>query len=649
MMSLGVLHGPWLPGAALVLVAAVIWRDQPRPVRELWLIGALTVCGAVARGVWGLWGPLHINGQGPLWVRGALEHGELMNYGPGYFELFSRVARLGSAPDRAVFATNALLSAASPALLYATARLAGIGQGGALAVATVLAADAVSVRTAATEGYFSSLILLVLGVQASLLLAVRARVSRDRPAAVLSAGAACLLAAAAARIHPVGYLPLALAPLVVLGSTRPAAWRLRIAYALGTGAVIAATVLLTSGETVTTALRTAPTLGYGFAGSGARTGELLFASLVLVLVCSRWVRPPWMPLVAVPSLLVMLATRGAFAQHPLWERCYERLFWPGLLLGAAPLLPRRLQDWRWALGGAAIVAAALLVLLLPYLRTQTTEQREYAFLRETLGSLPPGCTLASVSRAGKRIWNSPSYFLPGHSADGIRDLTVEHATDLRDTPVSGDCLIYVRSSLCSSVEARALCESVEHEMRLERVASHVFAAVPSYVDLPYDRPDVEVVVFRVLEPRTAPAPAQQAAGAGAAITPVFAQSLYDRVTPLRAADGCRVQRLDTNRFSITVGVQGRSGEEHTLNLAHEPDRSRATRRVGAWALAPSAGLEHECGLTVAAIERVLRDLDPPAPLGGAGPEDRRRAAYAGCILLVAAGVLLALAERSHKW
>src|SRR5512145_1114269 len=100
---LGVLDGPWLLCAALALLGIALWRG-PRPERrELWLVVAIATCAAVARILWGLWGPLHVNGQGPLWIRGALEPDALAGYGPGYYELFGWLAQLGAAPDRAIF------------------------------------------------------------------------------------------------------------------------------------------------------------------------------------------------------------------------------------------------------------------------------------------------------------------------------------------------------------------------------------------------------------------------------------------------------------------------------------------------------------------------------------------------------------------
>ena len=104
------LRGPWFFCAALVLLLAAA-RRSPRPrAGERWLVGAIGGCAIAARLLWGVWGPLHVNGQGPLCVRGARELAALASYGPGYFELFGWVTRLGVAPDRAIFAAHALLA-----------------------------------------------------------------------------------------------------------------------------------------------------------------------------------------------------------------------------------------------------------------------------------------------------------------------------------------------------------------------------------------------------------------------------------------------------------------------------------------------------------------------------------------------------------
>jgi hypothetical protein len=285
---------------------------------------------------------------------------------------------------------------------------------------------------------------------------------------------------------------------------------------------------------------------------------------------------------------------------------YQRLFWPGILLGAAALWPRRLQSPAWALTCAAVVAVLLLMSARPFLDAPTTEQLEYGFLAEVLREMPPDCTLAGVNRAGKRLWDIPSYLAPGASTQR----NVARASDLETAP--GSCLLYVRSSLCTSSEARALCESVERDARLQRVASRVFPASPSYAGLPYDRAEVEVAVFRVAGHRPG-------VSDGAAITPAFAQALYDRLTSLQESDGCRVVQLDTSRFRMSVAVRTPAGGERTLEIATAPQGGSAGRSAGGWAIAASAEAERDCAMTRAAIERALGEIGVPASVGGLEP------------------------------
>lgn len=56
MISLGVLHGPWLLCVALMLLTVVVWRGERPAARDLWLAGAMSGGAAVARAAWGLWG-----------------------------------------------------------------------------------------------------------------------------------------------------------------------------------------------------------------------------------------------------------------------------------------------------------------------------------------------------------------------------------------------------------------------------------------------------------------------------------------------------------------------------------------------------------------------------------------------------------------
>jgi hypothetical protein len=234
----------------------------------------------------------------------------------------------------------------------------------------------------------------------------------------------------------------------------------------------------------------------------------------------------------------------------------------------------------------------------PHFPERTTEQHEYRWLQQTLPGMSPHCTLAAVSHAGIRVWEIPSYLLP----DGDGQRTVTRPADLASAP--GDCLLYVRSSLCSSVEARPLCEGVESDARLERVASQTFPAVPSYTGLPYDRSAVEVVLFRVTG-------LKRGVADGIAITPGFAQRLYDRLTPLRESDGCRVVRLDTSRFRMTIGLQTPAGAELTVEVATAPQAGEASAESGGWTLVVSDEARRDCGAMVATLEGVLRDVGNP--------------------------------------
>ena len=635
---LGALDGPWLLGAALALLVVAAARGLRPDRRELWLMVAIATVAAVARIVWGVWGPLHVNGQGPLWIRGAIVPDALASYGPGYYELFGWLTRLGAAPDRIIFAANAFLSALSPALLYAVARLVGVERGGALAAAVVLAADLVTIHTAASELYIWPQIALVLAVQVALGIFVQARLRADRLAGALALAAASLLGAATARIQPVGYLPLAISPLVVLCAGRPPLWRERIVLAGEAAAAIGAVVLLTTGGTIVHALRDSPVSAHGIVSVLHAQGADLWILVlpIAVWIVRRWARPPWLPLIAACSLVLMWMVESSFQRHPYQQLFYARLCWPGVLIGAASLLPQRLQGTAWAIGVGLVVAAALQVSAWPYLGTPTTEQREYAFLQEVLPGMPPTCTLASVSRAGKRVWEIPVYLMPSRAAREIED-----GSQLRDAIEGADCLVYVRSSLCSSVEGRPLCDSVEHQAPLERVASRIFAAAPSDVDLPYDRSEVEVVVLRAsggggMAVERAAATVRD----GAPITPEFAKTLYERLAPLRESDGCRVVHFDTSRFRISIGLQAASGAVHGLEIAATQDRGDGLRGVGDWMVAAPAEVRRDCAATMAAIERaLLATSSPPASRQGA---DRSDVVPTNHTLILAAFVLLVL-------
>lgn len=125
---------------------------------------------------------------------------------------------------------------------------------------------------------------------------------------------------------------------------------------------------------------------------------------------------------------------------------------------------------------------------------------------------------------------------------------------------------------------------------------------------------------------------------GAAITPDFAQDLYERVVALREADGCRLARFDTERSRILVKLEAPSGADYALGIVSAPASAHVERRVGAWSLTVSAGLEHDCGATLAAIERVLGETATPTEAPWRA--DRWTSVRANYPLLAASFVLL---------
>lgn len=593
---IGTLQGPWLLGAGLFLLILAIRRSSHAapswPVVAL--VAVLAVFAAATRFALGIWGPLHVNGQGPLWIRGALEPSALSGYGPGYSELFGWATWFGTRADRAIFTANVVLSGLSPVLLFAVARLLGVAWGGALGAALVLAADPVAVRTAASEGYFTALIALVLAVQLALAVGIRDD-SGDKLARTLAFIAAGLIAASVARIHPMSYLPLAFCPLVALQRGQPDAWAPRLRLAGLATLAIGGIVLTTSGGTILHALRASPMTSQAAAGVARSEVLVVLGVTLLVIVLQRWLRSAGLPILGLCSLAAVVATHNAFQQSPLWHLCYQRVFCAGMLLGVAALVPRGAPGIVLGVSSAAATTFLLLDAARPYVDTATTEQMEYRFLQESLAQVPPGCTLAAINQSGMRIWEIPSYLLPESSGQRA----VLQPSDLGAAPT--DCLLYVRSSLCGSVEARPTCEAIERDALLTRGASRAFPALPSYVGLPYDRDPVEVAIFRVTA---------HAIGVndGAAITPAFAERLYDRLKGLRAADGCAVGRLDTSRFRITIGLQAPGGGERTVEAATGGD---SANEAGGWNLVVNDEGRRDCGATVAALQGILRDLGQP--------------------------------------
>ncbi len=496
---LGSAHlGPWLVLLALALALATSWRSAARLARaDLLTASAALLLALAARGLAGLWGPLRVNGAGPLWVEGALSPLLLQGYGPGYSEVLGPLVALAPGrPDQAIFLANAALGALVAPLAFAAARLAGLPRTPAALAALVVALDPASVLFSASESYFP-LLTALLAAAGALLVAAGRRPSL-RHAAPLALAAALLLAQAV-RVHPAAWPAAALVPLAILPGARAAGHASLPRLALA-GGLAALAVVLTSGGVL--ALVAAEAVASGSVRDTVTppsTLALAAAAALLGLLGLRFApgrAAGWLPL-AGAAVAACLILRPIFAQSPLWQASFDRIFllWP--LLAALALLPARLTAWRpFAFAAPALTAALLLVVHHAWRPPRTTDHAEYVWLAQQLEALEPGCLVAHVERAGARMLMLPAYRVPG----ARRELAgvVRLPGDWTPADLARErCVVYVRSSLCSSPEGRPLCDAAEAQLPLTPLARTSLPAVPSRAGLTYDRDPVEVVLSRV--------------------------------------------------------------------------------------------------------------------------------------------------------
>jgi hypothetical protein len=490
--------GPWLVVAALVL-CWIGHRRRHLPSSEALLVCCVFGVALALRLTFGIWGPHHINGQGPLWIRGALDAPDALSaYGPGYHEVFSWVAALGGdAPDLVLFAINAVLSSLVSVVLYVLARDLDLDPMRAVLAASLWAVDPITVRFAASEGYFTVIVFLTLCASTCLVTSTE-RLHRDgvslRSIALALAGG--LLTAQVARIHPVAWVPIALAPLLVLATREHGIHASRRMEAAVIAVLVTGVIIwLVSGDWVRVVAHGTPS---HFAGSPIdRAVSAIPWTAVPCLAATGalivWIsRRRWLTAVVLASVIALIATHDVYSQHELWQASYHRLFAPAILLGVAGLIPRRMLGWRVLVPTVVVSTLSCAAIHWPAIAERTTEQREYAFLRERIADLAPGCRVAHVARAGLRVVEVPSH---------LPVIRIETPGDLDAALGAGTCLYYLHTSICSSAEGREPCDAVESALVDPTKVAHArFPAVPSYTELPYDRPVVEVVIWRLVRP-----------------------------------------------------------------------------------------------------------------------------------------------------
>lgn len=107
-------------------------------------------------------------------------------------------------------------------------------------------------------------------------------------------------------------------------------------------------------------------------------------------------------------------------------------------------------------------------------------------------------------------------------------------------------------------------------------------------------------------------PTEPAAQEGLAITPELAQAVFQRLVPLREADGCVLESLDTQRFRVDVHLRTGARVEHVAQLATTSAGLLRTRNH--WNLTGSDDLRRDCPQTLAAIEREIAQVHLPSPM-----------------------------------
>lgn len=503
--------GGWPIAIGLVLATVACARARalhPDRADRRALLGIFALALAL-RLLLGLWAPLHINGQGPLWIgAAAVRPAMLVGYGPGYPEVFAVVVALGRAsPDVAIFLANAIASAGVPVLAFALGRIAGLARDRSRFAAALLLVDPIAVRFAATESYFVPIIVLVLAATVAVAAAVRIDASR-RTSAVLLLAAAAMFVVQAARIHPAAWVPLAACPLAALLPQHAVSMRRRVVW-LALASVTFALALATTSAGWLVASST-DALRYAEGVSGDLVTPVVLALVGIAFVAVR-ARHGVLVLLGCVALACDSVLRVVYGQSEAWQASFDRLYSTMPALAVAAVIPAALLVGR----ARIVVALALLVVTAQLawpLRTPTTDQREYRWLRDELAALPGECRVASVPRADERVLYLPWYVLAQPERAPSRWVGVRNAAVLTGVVRASPCVVWVRASICASVEGRPLCDAIEDTLALEEIASIELPPVPSRDGMEYDVDVVRISISRARATAT-PTPAAPAARA----------------------------------------------------------------------------------------------------------------------------------------
>ena len=505
---------PWWPLAQALLVIGVLagcasFVERARLLRiGLFLMGLVSASYAIGLALHPV-AFLHQNGQGPWWVTYAMciesEHG------PGYRELFEWVAAQSPGqPDLAIFAFHGLLGALWPMWAWLTVRGIGGDRWLATAAAVVVALDPLVGRVVHSESYFATMTSLLF--PAAAVLAVGSRfASKWRwalPLATLTAG---LLIAQSARVHPLGWLPAAFVPLVVLVSD--GTFRSRLTQ----------TVLVGLGIAIVAGLGTADHIAGVMSSSLGQqwAPRLSIQSMTQWAMGVVWYGLGWTAFLVVFSrrktragiygLLLCLVVCTAAATN-LVPHSSPTIVAALMYLHLPVAFTLALAGVR-ELGTSSMQRTLLAILVVIVgLTWQSTRRRTYTelptdameaqFLIENRHLLPNESSVHYLAAQGaqRRV------FLPLYG-ECSEDSPHALRGGFDDRPIAaGD--FYLRSSICFTDAGQAVCEDIEAAWRFEELSSASLPARASMQDLDYNSETIDVALLRVLEPIVPPDPAQ---------------------------------------------------------------------------------------------------------------------------------------------
>jgi len=499
---------PWRLVAGVVLAAVALASRRRLPLRTAALLLALGAATFVlAHELVGA-SFFHQNGHGPNWIGYAL--GEPCAYGPGFEELFGWAARhRPEHPESLVFGCNGVLAATCPIAAWVVARRVGAPTLLAWAIAGTLAIDPLLLRIAFTESYYVQYTaLLLLGTA----VALSAPTLRSwSPRLLLASAAAGLILSEAARVHPVGWIAVAVVPLAHLA--RPGAARRRLQQAAIATATLGVVIAAAAGPAIfevlggATGAHYVPELRRGSHQELNQGLAILLAVGIAVAVTRAW-RGRW-PLRAALVLVVFVAATAGTSLLNVdvdWVRAaHARMFLATAIAAFVVVVSPVLRRGRYRRAAPALVVALGLANAAAHRRWVTELPTDALELRLALSwreDMASGSRLVALETAGVTAVDLPFYSPHRDWRAPVVGL------DARDAPPAlgsfGDGVYYYRSSLCSTPLGHGWCDALEQTATLEPVDVHELPARPSTHACVYDSPTVRVGLYRVMGTNSAP-------------------------------------------------------------------------------------------------------------------------------------------------